>query len=330
MEFKSTIDLLMSGTGLSSDQAYELMQDFGAATFNEAQNAALIISISSRDLTINEVKGFRKALFDLSMPCGLESYDAIDLCGTGGDGKNTFNISTLSSFVVAGAGYKVAKHGNYGVSSLSGSSNVMEQLGYQFSNDPSKLKREIDACNITFLHAPLFHPALKHVGSVRRQLGIKTIFNILGPLVNPARTKRQLVGVYSLRLARLYHFILQEEGKKYRVIHSLDGYDEVSLTAPTMTYSSLGEDLLQPETFGTAAINPVKLYGGNTLEESADMFKRIIGKDGTPEQNAVVIANASLAIQCFEQDSSIEECRVLAEESLMSGRAEQTLKKLIG
>ncbi|HAP68125.1 MAG TPA: anthranilate phosphoribosyltransferase, partial [Flavobacteriales bacterium] len=174
----------MSGTGLNTGQAYELMQDFGSGTFNEAQNAALIISISSRDLTINEVKGFRKALFDLSVPCGLESYDAVDLCGTGGDGKNTFNISTLSSFVVAGAGYKVAKHGNYGVSSLSGSSNVMEQLGYHFSNDQDMLKREIEASNITFLHAPLFHPALKHVGPVRRQLGIKTIFNILGPLVN--------------------------------------------------------------------------------------------------------------------------------------------------
>ncbi|MFC2175979.1 anthranilate phosphoribosyltransferase [Bacteroidota bacterium] len=329
MDFKSTIDFLMSGMSLSASQAYELMQNFGAGAFNDSQNAALIISISSRDLTIDEVKGFRKALLDLSVPCGLEDMDTIDLCGTGGDGKNTFNISTLSSFVVAGAGYKVAKHGNYGVSSLSGSSNVMEQLGYSFSNNSDKLKRELDTSNITFLHAPLFHPALKYVGPVRKQLGIKTIFNILGPLVNPARTKKQLVGVYNLRLARLYHFILQEDGKKYRVIHSLDGYDEVSLTSNTMTYSSLGEDLLEPKELGSNVLLPEKLFGGNTLEESAALFKKIITREGTAEQNAVVIANAALGIQCFEQNLSISECLEIASDSLMSGKAAQTLKNLI-
>jgi anthranilate phosphoribosyltransferase len=329
MEFKSTIDLLMSGLRLSREQAYELMHGIGAGSYNESQMAALVISVSSRDLGLEEVQGFREALYELALPCGLEDYDSIDLCGTGGDGKNTFNISTLSSFIVAGAGYKVAKHGNYGVSSLSGSSNVMEQLGYAFSTDVDRLQRQIETCNITFLHAPLFHPALKHVGPVRRSLGIKTLFNVLGPLVNPARTKKQSVGVYNLKLARLYNYILQEEGKHYRVIHALDGYDEVSLTGDTMTYGSLGEELLHPEDFGQGALDAEQLHGGTTLEASAELFKTIISRRGTDAQSAVVLANSALAIQCFEQEKSIEDCQAIAAESLDSGRAEAALKQLI-
>lgn len=319
----------MSGARLSTEDAYALMQAFGRGDFNEAQNAALIISISSRDLALAEVKGFRQALLELCLPCGLEDYDAIDLCGTGGDGKNTFNISTLSSFIVAGAGYKVAKHGNYGVSSLSGSSNVMEQLGYTFSNDPDVLKRQIDEIGITFLHAPLFHPAMKHVGPVRNQLGIKTLFNVLGPLVNPARTKRQSVGVFNLKLARLYHYILQDEGKKYRVLHALDGYDEISLTGDTMSYSSLGEQLLEPALFNSGILSQESLHGGDTLEESAQLFTQIIGNEGTPAQEAVVLANSAVAIQCFEQDKSIQECQSIAAESLKSGSAYKILQSII-
>ncbi|NND93612.1 MAG: anthranilate phosphoribosyltransferase [Flavobacteriales bacterium] len=329
MEFKPTINALMAGAQLTEQEAYDLMQVFGQGVFNESQNAALIISMSSRDLSMAEVQGFRRAMLELSLPSGLEGQPTVDLCGTGGDGKNTFNISTLSSFIVAGAGYKVAKHGNYGVSSLSGSSNVMEQLGYRFSNEPDKLKRQLDELNITFLHAPLFHPAMKHIAPVRKALGIKTFFNVLGPLVNPARTPYQSVGVYNLKLARLYHFILQEEGKRYRVLFGLDGYDEVSLTGPTMTYSSQGEELLEAEDFGVERIAPEAIFGGNTLKESADLFTQILEGDGTEAQRNVVIANSALAIQCFEKDKSIGECQSIAKESLDSRAALRTLKGII-
>lgn len=329
MEFKKVIGALMDGAKLSQEEAYELMMCMSEGFFNEGQNAAIIIALSSRDITLEEITGFRKAILSLSINTPLEQYDAIDLCGTGGDGKNTFNISTLSAFVVAGSGYKVAKHGNYGVSSVSGSSTVLEHLGYRFTNDPYKLEQELDKLNICFLHAPLFHPALKHVAGVRKQLGIKTIFNTLGPLVNPARTKKQFAGVYSLKLARLYHYLLQQDGKDYVVVHALDGYDEISLTGPVQYYSSFEERLLSPVDLGMPTITEADLFGGDTAIEAAEIFRLILQGRGTDAQNQVVAANAGAAIHCFEKDKSLVDCAAIAMESITSGKALQLYSELI-
>ncbi len=329
MNFKTTIEKLMEGYKLTTAEAYDLMKQIGEGGFNEGQNAALIIALSSRDISLEEIIGFREVLLDLSIPTSLTSYNAIDLCGTGGDEKNTFNISTLASFIVAAAGYKVAKHGNYGVSSISGSSNLLEKLGYKFSNDSSKLERELNELNICFLHAPLFHPALKNVAGIRKQLGIKTIFNTLGPLVNPARTKKQFVGVYNLKLARLYHYLLQQDGKDYVVVHSVDGYDEISLTANVQYFSSGGEQLLKPEDFGMKTLTQESLHGGKTLEDAMNIFLKVIDNKGSESQTIAVVANAAAGIQCFEKEKSLAECIAIAKETLTNGKANQLLKKLI-
>ncbi|HET8809846.1 MAG TPA: anthranilate phosphoribosyltransferase [Flavobacteriaceae bacterium] len=329
MNFKTTMEHLMNGQQLSRSEAYHLMLKIGENAFNPFQNTALTTSLSSRDLGLDELCGFRSALLDLCVPTSIASYDAIDLCGTGGDGKNTFNISTLASFVVAAAGYKVAKHGNYGVSSVCGSSNVLEKLGYRFSTDSSKLEKELNELNICFLHAPLFHPALKNVAPIRKQLGIKTFFNTLGPLVNPAKTKKQFVGVYHLKLARLYHYLLQREQKEYAVVHSIDGYDEISLTSEVHCFSSNGENLLSAEDFGMKKLQQENLFGGETLDEALAVFLRIIQNEGTQAQTNAVIANAATGIQCFEKEKNLQDCVGLARETLESGKAGRLLKKLI-
>ncbi len=329
MNFKSTIEQIMQGYHLSAEEAFSVMGNMGDGVYNEGQNTALIIALSSRDLSLEEITGFRNALLELSVKTSITSYNAIDLCGTGGDEKNTFNISTLASFVVAAAGYKVAKHGNYGVSSVSGSSNVLEKLGYNFSSDSSKLEKELNELNICFLHAPLFHPALKNVSGVRKQLGIKTIFNSLGPLVNPARTQKQFVGVYNLKLARLYHYLLQQDKKDYVVVHALDGYDEISLTSPVQYYSSTGEQLLQPTDFGLPTNTQQQLYGGETIDDALAIFKKVIANQGTAAQTNAVLANAAAGIQCFENNKSLPECVAIAKEALTSGKANQLLIKLL-
>lgn len=329
MNFKTIMGNLLDGHKLSQSEAYQLMSGIGEGIFNESQNTALIIALSSRDITLEEIIGFRTALLDLSIPAELTNYDAIDLCGTGGDEKNTFNISTLASFVVAAAGYKVAKHGNYGVSSISGSSNVLESIGYRFSSDTAKLASELDELNLCFLHAPLFHPALKNVSGIRKQLGLKTIFNTLGPLVNPARTRKQLVGVYNLKLARLYHYLLQHDDKEYAVVHSVDGYDEISLTAGVQCFSSHGEYMLSPDELGMDLLVSRDLHGGETVEEARDIFLKVIDNRGSTAQTNVVIANAAMAIRCFEKDASLKECIDMARTTLVSGKAFRLLKKLI-
>lgn len=329
MNFKSTIEQIMQGYHLNGQDAFTVMSNIGDGAYNESQKTALIIALSSRDLSLEEIAGFRNALLELSVKTSLTSYDAIDLCGTGGDERNTFNISTLASFVVAAAGYKVAKHGNYGVSSVSGSSNVLEKLGYQFSTDSSKLERELNDLNICFLHAPLFHPALKNVSETRKQLGIKTIFNSLGPLVNPAQTKKQFVGVYNLKLARLYHYLLQQEAKDYVVVHALDGYDEISLTSSVQYFSSRGEQLLNSADFGLPNNTQQQLYGGENLGDALVIFKNVIANKGTTAQTNAVLANAAAGIQCFENNKSLPECVAIAKEALVSGKANQLLNKLI-
>jgi anthranilate phosphoribosyltransferase len=279
-----------------------------------------------RSITVDELKGFKEALLEICIPVKL-NCDTIDVCGTGGDSKNTFNISTLSSFVIAGCGIKVAKHGNYGVSSVSGSSNVLEYFGYRFSNDVEVLQRQLDASNICFMHAPLFHPALKQVAPIRKELGIKTFFNMLGPLVNPALPKYRLVGVYNLELARIYNYLLQEENASYYVVHSLDGYDEISNTSAFKLYSEYGEELVDPGDLNIPICCEEDLFGGNTVQEAADIFLCILEGKGSMEQNNAVIVNSAYAIKCVT-GKSIEDCMGIAKESLLSKKALATFNKL--
>ena len=282
-----------------------------------------------RSITIDELQGFRDALMELCVPVKLDGHQVLDIVGTGGDGKNTFNISTLSSFVVAGTGNKVAKHGNYGATSISGSSNVMEQLGYKFTNNQDVLKKQIEEANICFLHAPLFHPALKIVAPIRKNLGVRTFFNMLGPMVNPAIPEYQLVGVFNLEMARIYNYLLQQTGKSFTIIHSLDGYDEISLTSDAKVITNKGEKIFTPEDLGKRPVSPEDIHGGNTVEEAAKIFLKILKGEGTWAQNAVVIANAAMALQCIGKYKDYEVCYSIAVESLESGAALQSLNKLV-
>src|SRR5688572_17461415 len=282
-----------------------------------------------RSISIEELLGFRDALLELCVPVDLEGAGAIDIVGTGGDGKNTFNISTLSCFIVAGTGQKVIKHGNYGASSISGSSNVMEQLGYRFSVESSKLRAEFNEAGICFLHAPLFHPALKTVGPIRKNLAIRTFFNMLGPLVNPARPTYQLVGVFSLEMARIYNYLLQQTGNAFTIIHGLDGYDEISLTNDTKVITNAGEKIMTPEQLGKRMVNPMDIHGGNSVEEAAKIFVKILKGEGSWAQNAVVLANAAMGLHCTGNFKTYDEAYDNAVESLDSGKANQCLQKLI-
>jgi anthranilate phosphoribosyltransferase len=282
-----------------------------------------------RSITIAELQGFRDALLELAVPIYLGDHELLDIVGTGGDGKNTFNISTLSCFIVAGAGQKVAKHGNYGASTISGSSNVMEQLGYKFKNEENALQKELEAANICFLHAPLFHPALKLVGPIRKNLGVRTFFNMLGPLVNPAKPVHQLIGVYSLEMARIYHYLLQEEGINYTIIHGLDGYDEISLTSDTKIFTAKGERIVSANELGKRIVFPEDLAGGDTVEASAQIFLKIIKGEGTMAQNAVVLANAAAALFATQKYSTYNDAYAAAVESLDSQKAYQVLQQLI-
>jgi len=281
-----------------------------------------------RSITIEELQGFRDALLELCIPVDLADFNAIDLCGTGGDGKDTFNISTLASFITAGAGVKVAKHGNYGVSSASGSSNVMEALGVKFTNDVDKLKRSIDKAGICVMHAPLFHPAMKNVAPIRRELGVKTFFNMLGPMVNPAFPKNQMVGVFNLELQRLYGYLYQKTDKNYSIVHALDGYDEISLTGQTKIVSNKSEIMLSPSDLGLEQIEQSQIFGGDSVESAAKIFKNIIENKGTEAQNNVVCANAGLAIATVKGISHNEGFE-LAKESLTNKKAKLCLQKLI-
>jgi anthranilate phosphoribosyltransferase len=295
--------------------------------YNPSQIASFLTVYMMRSITIDELAGFREALLELCIPINLKDYDTIDLCGTGGDGKNTFNISTLASFVAAGAEIQVAKHGNYGVSSISGSSNVMENLGVKFSNDSDFLRRCMDEAGICILHAPLFHPAMKNVAPIRKELAVKTFFNMLGPMVNPSFPKHQLVGVFSLELARMYAYLYQNTETNFTILHSLDGYDEISLTGNTKIISKNYEQLLKPEDFQLKKLEEKDILGGVTVEKSAEIFLDILSGKGTEAQNNVVCANAGMAIATVK-NSTINEGIALAKESLLSGKGLEKLKKL--
>ncbi|MFT3702291.1 MAG: anthranilate phosphoribosyltransferase [Agriterribacter sp.] len=325
---KKILQYLFEYKTLSRQQAKEVLVNISKAVYNESEVTAFITVFLMRTITIEELQGFADALLELCVPVPLNGYDVVDIVGTGGDGKNTFNVSTLSCFIVAGAGQKVAKHGNYGATSVSGASNVMEQIGYRFKSNVDELKKEVDEANICFLHAPLFHPALKAVGAIRKNLGIRTFFNMLGPMVNPAKPAYQLVGVYNLEMARIYNYLLQQSGKAFTIIHGLDGYDEISLTNDTKVITKEGERVMTPEQLGKRMVMAADIYGGNTVEESAKMFMAILKGDGTWAQNAVVFANAAMALQCTGAYKNYNDAYLAAVESLESGKALGVLKKL--
>lgn len=306
-----------------------IMCNMAGGKYNDAEIAAFISVYLMRSITVEELTGFRDALLELCKPVDLSDFNTIDVCGTGGDEKNTFNISTLTSFVVAGAGEKVAKHGNYSVSSACGSSNVLEYFGYTFSNDAEKLKREIDRYNICFLHAPLFNPAMKNVAPVRRSLRIKTFFNMLGPMVNPSFPQNQMVGVFSLDVARLYNYLYQESGKKYCIIHSLDGYDEISLTGPFRALTLNTERTLSAGDLGLKGVQPEDIFGGDTVEEAATTFMNILKGEGSQAQNEVVLANTAFALYCMDEDQGLENSLERARQSLESGAALKAFKNLV-
>jgi anthranilate phosphoribosyltransferase len=327
---KKILNYLFEHKTLSREQAKEVLLNISKNMYNESEMASFITVFLMRSITIDELQGFRDALLELCVRVDLNGHDVIDIVGTGGDGKNTFNISTLSCFIVAGTGNKVAKHGNYGATSVSGSSNVMEQLGYKFKAESEKLKAEIEVANICFLHAPMFHPALKAVGPIRKNLGVRTFFNMLGPMVNPAFPKYQLVGVYNLEMARIYNYLLQQGGGKFTIIHSLDGYDEISLTGDTKVITNEGEKIVTAEALGKRMVNPEDIYGGNTVEEAAKIFLKILKGEGSWAQNAVVFANSAMALQSTGQYDTYEDAYHAAVESLESGKAYDSLQKIIG
>ncbi len=326
---KQILNRLFEHQFLSSDEAAEIMLNIGSGKYNEHQIAAFMSVFLMRSITIEELAGFQKALLDMAHPVDLAEFDPIDIVGTGGDAKNTFNISTLSAVVLAGAGYKVAKHGNVGATSVSGSSNVMEQHGLKFTTDVDKLRRSIDQTNLAYLHAPLFNPALKTVAPIRKALGVRTFFNLMGPLVSPAKPRRQCLGVYNLKMARLYEYTYQHTGVDFAIIHSLDGYDELSLTSEMKIVRNAGEEVLKPVDLGFNAVSPADLYGGDTVEQAATLFSNVLNNTCTDSQKNVVLANSAVAIQVIEPTRSFQDAVAIAREALESGKALSNFNRFI-
>jgi anthranilate phosphoribosyltransferase len=326
---KKLLQYLFEHKTLTREQASEVLVDISQGKYNEHEITSFVTVFLMRSITIDELMGFRDALLSLAVKINIGVEDTIDIVGTGGDGKDTFNISTLACFIVAGAGQPVVKHGNYGASSVSGASNVMEQLGYIFKNEESVLAKEVKEAGICFLHAPLFHPALKTVGPIRRNIGVRTFFNMLGPIVNPAQPKYQLIGVYNLEMARIYNYVLQGLGKDFTLIHSLDGYDEIALTTDTKVITNKGEYIMTPYQLGKKKVFSEELHGGKTVEEAAGIFKKIIQGKGTWSQNAVVLSNAAMALFVTGKYKTYELAFQAAVTSLETGAAYKSLEKLI-
>ncbi len=326
---RDILNYLFEYKRLSIQEAEEILLEIAGGKHSDAEIAAFITVFNMRAISIEELAGFRNALLKICIPIDLSAFNTIDLCGTGGDGKDTFNISTLSAFVVAGAGATVAKHGNYAASSGCGSSNVMEHLGYKFSNDHDRLRNELTDCGITFLHAPLFNPAMKNVGPVRRALRLKTFFNMLGPMVNPGRPQNQIVGVFSLELARMYSYLYQKSDVNYCIIHSLDGYDEISLTGDFKVLSNKSDRILTPFHLGMQVVKPEELAGTGDVPGTAAIFVNVLKGKGTLAQNSVVISNAAIALATYFPEKEIEECLEDAKSSLHGGKALKIFTKLI-
>jgi anthranilate phosphoribosyltransferase len=314
---------------LTRDEAKQVLIDIVKGGVPETQIASLITSFLMRSISVDEILGFRDALLEMRVMVDLSDYSPLDIVGTGGDGKNTFNISTTACFVVAGAGYNVVKHGNYGATSISGASNVIEQQGVKFHADNDLFRKSLDKCNIAYLHAPLFSPALKAVAPVRKSLGVRNFFNVLGPLVNPVQPEFQMLGVYDLAMLRLYSYIYQEENKKFTIVHSMDGYDEISLTSQFKVVSNRGEQLFMPDDLGFKRLNQEDLYGGDTPEDASKIFRDVLSASATEAQTNAVLVNAAFGIQTVDQTKTIEECIEIARDSLYGKKALKVLENFI-
>ncbi len=325
---KKILNRLTQYETLTEKESRNIIIEISEGKLNTSEISSFLTIYMIRNITIEELNGFRKALIELSVKIDLDEFDPIDLCGTGGDEKDTFNISTLASFVTAGSGVKVAKHGNYGVSSSCGSSNVLEYLGLKFNSDADKIKTAVDKANICFLHAPLFHPAMKNVAPVRKELGLKTFFNMLGPMVNPSMPKKQIVGVYNLELARIYNYLYQTTDINYNIIHSIDGYDEISLTKGTKVYSRESEFILESKDFNLQNIESSKISGGKDIESSSKIFMDVLNGNASTEKENVVCANASLAI-AISKNIPIIEAFMNAKESIRTKNALNCFNNLI-
>ena len=326
---KQILKRLFNHEELTREEACGLMSNITKGMYNDTQTAALLTVFQMRGIKVDELIGFREALLASRVPVHLEDYRPIDIVGTGGDGKNTFNISTCACFVVAGAGYHVAKHGNYGATSVSGASNVMEQHGVKFTADADKLHRSLEECNFAYLHAPLFACGMKAVAPVRKMLQIPTCFNLLGPLVNPCRPACQLLGVANLNQMRLYSSVYEKIGIGYGIVNSIDGYDEISLTRDFKVKTNTMEKIFTPEDLGLPPVRPEELFGGATAAEATSIFDSVLEKRSTEGPKNVVLANAAFAIKVIERDKSIAECLSIARESLESGRALACLKHYV-
>ncbi len=327
---KAILNKLYNHERLSKSEATQILKDIAAEKYNDAHLASFMTVFMMRPITADELSGFRNALKELAIKVDFSDYNTIDIVGTGGDGKDTFNISTLTSFIVAGTGQKVAKHGNYSVSSQSGSSDMLESFGYEFTNDENILKEHLEKANICFLHAPKFHPAMKAVGPTRKALKLKTFFNMLGPLVNPSSPKNHMLGTFNLEIARLYNYILQEEENiNYGIIHALDGYDEISLTSGFKIFTKQGEQIINPEDLGQKRLQQSDIFGGNNVADAAKIFKTILEGNGTEAQNNVVLTNAAFALKIVDETKSFETAFEEAKESLFGLKAKQTLDKLV-
>ena len=325
---KAILNELIDHRSLTKDTAKQVLLDLTSGKFNPSQATAFMTVYMMRSITVDELQGFRDAMLELCLRVDFDQ-PVMDVCGTGGDGKNTFNLSTLSSFVVAAAGQPVAKHGNYGVSSACGSSNVMEFFGYKFTNDLDALKRSLDRANICFMHAPLFHPAMKNMAPIRKELGVKTFFNMLGPMVNPAFPTRQLVGVFSLELARQYGYLYQTTTKDFLILHSVDGFDEVSLTGPWKVFDNGGERMITPADLALPTLQYDAIRGGGSVEESAKIFLAVLEGTATTAQQDAVIANAAMALYAVDQKAGLKHAVSKAREALVSGKALTAFKNLI-
>lgn len=326
---KIILNKLFDHQSLTRNEATEVMTNIAEGKYNDAQISAFVSVFIMRSIELNEVIGFRDALLNMAIKADLSEFDPIDIVGTGGDGKNTFNISTCSCFTLAGAGYKVAKHGNYGATSVSGASNVLEHYGAKFTTDMDTVKRAIDQSGFAYLHAPLCNPAMKNVAGVRKNIGVRTFFNVLGPLISPLRPNYQCLGVYDLKMMRLYNYIYQSLGTKYTIVHSLDGYDEISLTSPCKITNINGESVFEPEDLGFKRIEQQELWGGETVADASKIFLNVLENKATDAQRNAVIINSAFAIQTLCPEKSIEECKAEALQSLESGKAKKAFEKFV-
>jgi anthranilate phosphoribosyltransferase len=328
MTFVNTLRTLFTGERLNHESAREVFLEVLSGKLPAAQIAAFLTVFQTRPVSLDELEGFQKAMLERAITIDFGTVEILDLCGTGGDHKNTFNVSTLAAFVVAACGVPVAKHGNYGSSSHCGSSNVLEALGFTFSPSLDLLRDDLEKHNLCFIHAPLFHPALKVLAPVRKELGFRTIFNLLGPLANPARPRRQLIGVTDQKTANIYSGILRRQGLHFSVVFSADGYDEISLTGAWKVASTSADTAYQPEDLGFPRVEPALLAIGPHISDATKAFLNILQNKADRLQSEVIIANAGFAVAVARPEISLENCIQMAREALHSGRAFQIFKEM--